>query len=190
MTGNGYMKIPSDANKGRVSFVSLLLFQWMNNVFKIGNERILEESDLLPLSKENTARSVTELLQTNWNKEKAKCEENGKRPKLWHSVIKILSTKDAMIMAFTFGLYSISRLLKPLFLGYLISSLMLEEPQKNYLLYFCALAMCVNTLIGNLGLHQACYASEVLGIKMSSALKGLIYHKVSTNRLYARQRMS
>ena len=165
------------------SFVSLLFFQWMNNVFKTGSQRPLEENDLLPLSEENLTSSLTERLHKKWRKENTKCKGKGKRPKLWKSVIKMLSVKDGMIIVFTGLLRTICGLLQPLFLGYLISGLTSAEPQHNYLLYGYALAMGIITLISGLSMHQADYRCELLGIRISSALKGLIYLKVSTNKI-------
>ena len=182
MARNGYKKIPSDDDVKKVSFVSVLFFQWMNSIFKTGNKQALEKSDFLPLSKENTTCSVTEQLQTNWKKEKAKCKGNAKKPKLWKSVANMLSAQDAMIIIFLCALYSLARLIQPLFLGYLVTALMSAEAQKSYLLYGCAFAMCINTWIGNLCLQHLCYKCEVLAIRISSALKGLIYFKVSKTK--------
>ena len=179
MASNGYRKISSDDDVKKVSFVSVLFFQWMNSIFKIGNKRALEESDFLPLSKENTTCSVTEQLLTNWKKEKAKCKENEKKPKLWKSVAKMLSAQEAMTIVFLGSLSSLSRLIRPLFLGYLVSALMSAKPQKTYLLYGCAFAMSITTLISKLGMQHLCYKCEVLAIRISSALNGLIYLKVS-----------
>ena len=150
-----------------VSFVSLLLFQWMNSIFKIGSERPLDENDFLPLSKENSASFLTDQLQQNWNKEKTKCNRNRKRPKLWKSIIKLMSVKDVMIIVFTSALKSISRLLQPLLLGYLISILMSAEPQKDNLLYGCTLALFTNAFIRappssctNMNIDVSCWVSE------------------------------
>ena len=73
-----------------------------------------------------------------------------------------------------------SHLLFPLFLGYLVSKLISTEAENTYQLYACALAMCLNGLIGGLGMHQQDYRYEILGIKIASALRGLAYHKVGT----------
>ena len=73
-----------------------------------------------------------------------------------------------------------SHLLFPLFLRYLVSKLMSTEAENTYQLYACALAMCLNGLIGGLGMHQQDYRCEILGIKIASALRGLAYHKVGT----------
>ena len=184
MGRNGYKKISTEGDIENVSFVSLLFFQWLNSVFKTGSERPLEENDLLPLSEENVTSSLTERLHTKWKKENTKREEKGKRPKLWKSVIKMLSVKDGMIIFFTGALYTMCSLLLPLFLGYLISALTSAEPaQQHYLLYGCAVAMGVNSLIGTLSTHQFSYRCELLSIRISSALKGLIYLKVSINKI-------
>ena len=185
MARNGYNKISPSEDKERVSFVSLLFFQWMNGIFKTGSERPLDENDFLPLSKENSASFLTDQLQANWNKEKTKCNRNQKKPKLWKSVIKLISLKDVMIIVFTNVLYAIFRFLQPLLLGYLISILMSAEPKKDNLLYVCALALCINSVIGTLGMHHRGYTCEMLGIRISCALKGLIYHKVSSNKYHA-----
>lgn len=177
MARNGYKKISTSEDKEIVSFVSLLLFQWMNSIFKIGSERPLDENDFLPLQKEDSASFLTDQLQANWNKEKTKCNRSQNRPKLWKSVIKLISVKDAMIIVLTSILKSVSRLLQPLFLGYLISILMSAEPQKNNLLYGCTVALFANAFIRALSMHQHDYRCELLGIRISCALKGLIYHK-------------
>ena len=183
MARNGYNKIFPSEDKERVSFLSLLFFQWMNSIFKVGSERPLEENDFLPLSKENSASFLTDQLQASWNKEKTKCNRNRKRPKLWRSVIKLISVKDVMIIGFTKALYSISQLLQPLLLGYFISILTSAEPKKDNLLHVCTLALCINSVIGPLSMYHHDYRCELLGIKISCALKGLIYHKVSSNKL-------
>ena len=181
MARGGYKKVSNGDDKEKVGVLSQLLFQWMNVVFRTGSEQTLQESDFLPLSKENSAWSLTEKLQTNWNKEIARCTANGKRSKLWKSVIKMLSAKEAMIIIFTSALETLCQFPQPLLLGYLVSTLMSAEPQRNPLLYGCALAMGLNALIGCLANHQLEYRCEMLGIRISSALKGLVYHKVSTD---------
>ena len=95
--------------------------------------------------------------------------------------MKLISVKDAIIIVFTNSLRSISVVLQPLLLGYLISILMSSEPQKDNPLYDCALALSINSVIGPLCMHQYDYRCELLGIRISCALKGLIYSKVSTN---------
>ena len=180
MERSGYKKICSeDSEEKNVSFLSFLFFQWMNNVINTGSERVLEQDDFLPLSKENSTSSVTEKLQTKWNDEKAKCERSGKRPKFWKSVVKMKSVKDFSTIMFTGIVDSCCRIFQPLFLGYLISSLMsATETRNDVLLYGCALAMGVNALIKSLSNGHFCFRKELLGIRLTSAIKGIIYLKV------------
>jgi len=153
MARKGYKKISTNEDKEIVSFVSLLLFSWMNSIFKIGSERPLDENDLLSLSKENSTSFLTDQLQQNWNKEKTKCNRNQTTPILWKCVIKMIPIKDAMVIVFTSAVESISCLLQPLLLGYLISILISAEPQKDNLLYACTLALCINVVMRALSMH-------------------------------------
>ena len=173
------MKISGDKDE-KVSFVSSLFFRWMNEVLKKGSQRPLDQNDFLPLSDENSGRFVTDKLRKSWESEKHHCKMNGKRPKLWKSVFYMLSAKDVIIILMGNILCTTSRLLFPLFLGYLVSKLMSTEAENTYRLYACALAMCLNGLIGGLGMHQDSYRCEILGIKIGSALRGLVYQKVGT----------
>ena len=187
MAKNTYEKVSSGEKQKTVSFLSLLFFQWMNSVFKIGSKRPLEQNDFLPLPKGNISSSLIKQLLANWNNETAKCKVNGRRPKLWKSVIKMLSFKETMFIIFASALYSLSRIIQPLFLGYLTSTLMSTlvstEPQTNYLLYACAVAMGVNALIGCLSMHHVNFRCELLSNRLSSSLKGLVYLKVSVSVL-------
>ena len=186
MARKRYKMISTDDDKAKPGFICLLFFRWMNTVFKTGSERALEQDDFLHLSKQNSTRLLTEQLQASWNKEKTKGKANGKKPKLWKSIVKLVSAKDAMLMSVTIVLRTISRLLHPLFLGYLTATLMAAESQQNYLLYGCALAMCLNAFIGSIGVHHFDYRCEVMAIRISSALKGLIYLKVSQSKTFTR----
>ena len=56
------------------------------------------------------------------------------------------------------------------------------EQQENSLLYGCALAvaMGINALVGCFAMHQFSYQCELQGIRINSAIKGLVYRKVSS----------
>ena len=152
----------------------------MDNIFKIGSTGTIKESDFAPLSRENSTASYSKRLQTQWEKERAKSKGNGKRAKLWKSVITMISSNEALIMVLTRALYGLWRLLKPLLLGYLLSSLMEPDPHKNPLSYGCVIIMGLGALIGTISMRHFSYRSDVLGIGVSSALKALTYRKVNS----------
>ena len=110
MTRDGYQKITTGENTKKYGFISLLLFQWMDNIFKTGSTGTIEESDFAPLLRENSTASYSKRLQTQWEKERAKSKGNGKRPKLWKSVITMISINEALIMVLPRALYGLWRL--------------------------------------------------------------------------------
>ena len=132
----GYQKLSIDGDSERIGYVSFLLFQWMNNIFEKGSKGRIDESDFEPLSRENTTEVFTNRLQTCWNEERAIKKGSEQRPQLWKSVIKMISLKDAMIIVLLYLASLLWRLSRPLFLGYLISSLMETEPQFSFV-WFC-----------------------------------------------------
>ena len=182
MTRHGYDKIPQEDEKAlqKVCFLSYVLFQWMSSVFKRGKHRALQQSDFLPLSKENRSSFVTENLQENRRKEERKCHETPReQPKLWKSVIRTISFREVMILIWMGIFRSFLRIPQPLLLGYLISSLMSTEPRQKMFLYGCALALGFSALMELLSSQTLMYRCELLGITLSSALNGLLY-KVDT----------
>ena len=184
MAPNGYRKISSTNNSAeKVGFVSFLLFQWMNDVMKTGSKRTLEEGDFVPLSNENTSQSATELLGKKWKEEIANSIRKKKTPKLWKSVLKMISYREAVFVVCCDVLFAIGSLLSPLLIGHLIFMLMSHE--THHILHGCVLAtaMTVTTLVGTLGMQHSGYAAEIMGIRLSNAVKGLVYSKVSTIRV-------
>ena len=184
MAPNGYRKISSTNNSAeKVGFVSFLLFQWMNDVMKTGSKRTLEEGDFVPLSNENTSQSATELLGKKWKEEIANSIRKKKTPKLWKSVLKMISYREAVFVVCCDVLFAIGSLLSPLLIGHLIFMLMSHE--THHILHGCVLAtaMTVTTLVGTLGMQHSGYAAEIMGIRLSNAVKGLVYSKVSTRRV-------
>ena len=179
MAKTSYQRVTNTTQTENVSFLSTLLFRWMNDVLKSGNERAIDETDFLSLNEECTACFLTEQLQSKWTDETANSRRHDKQPKLWKSVLKMLTTREAMILFVTATVLLFCRVLQPLLLGYLVKSLMMAELQHHFLLYGCALALGINELIGSLCWHQFDYRCEVFGIRISSAVKGLVYVKVT-----------
>ena len=179
MAKTSYQRVTNTTQTENVSFLSTLLFRWMNDVLKSGNERAIDETDFLSLNEECTACFLTEQLQSKWTDETANSRRHDKQPKLWKSVLKMLTTREAMILFVTATVLLFCRVLQPLLLGYLVKSLMTAELQHHFRLYGCALALGINELIGSLCWHQFDYRCEVFGIRISSAVKGLVYVKVT-----------
>ena len=156
--------------------LSLLTFYWMNGIFKIGNKRPLNQSDFLPLHDDDRTRDLTEQLQKEWNNHVQECNSTaGKQPKLWKCVLRTISWKEILFLMTFWFIESICRVSQPLVLGLLLRLLSSTEMNRT-LTYTCCL------LLASVGLSTACayysaYKFELLGMRLSSALKGIIYLK-------------
>ena len=75
----GYRRISGD-DDNKVSFASSLIFRWMNEVFKKGSQKPLDQNDFLPLSDENSGRSVTDKLRKSWEARNIIARWMGKGP--------------------------------------------------------------------------------------------------------------
>ena len=181
MESQEYKKLSTDeVEESRESFLSLLFFHQMSDVFKTGNKRNLDEKDFLPLLEEHTSFSTTKKLQKKWNSEITKSQESGRRPRLWRSIIKTITFREVATIIFAEALNFINRMIQPLLLAYLISALTSDDHHYTLMTYGVAIAMGISPLIGSFGLHHRAYCSELFGIKVSSTLKGLVYIKVTT----------
>ena len=159
------------------SFLSLLSFWWMNNVFKIGSKRPLKQSDFLPLHEGDRTRDLTERLQKEWNNHVQECSmTKGKQPKLWKCVLRTISYKEILFLISFWLLESVCRVSQPLVLGYLLR--LISCPQRNRTI---ANGFCLLLSLSGLSTaltHYSAYRFELLGMRLSSAIKGIIYLKV------------
>ncbi|XP_078362204.1 ATP-binding cassette sub-family C member 4-like [Oculina patagonica] len=186
MTKKGYRKVPVEdtVNQHKLhhplttaNFLSIFAFWWMNNVFRKGTKEPLDQSDFLPLHQEERTRDLTERLQKQWNSDLQKCNEEGTEPKLWKSVIKIISFKEFCLCLSLLLLESVGRIMQPLLIGILVYLLRVRNADPVYL-YLCAGLMTFNGLTYILSNYSG-FILELLGMKLRSALQGLIFQKIT-----------
>lgn len=183
-----YEKISQDDKKTRKadntqSIFSLLTFSWISGVFKIGSKRPLKESDFLDLPEEDRTNQFTEELQEKWNEELERSRHKGREPRLWKAVLKLVSSSNIFFIVLTRLVDSIGRFSQPFLLGYFLSVLMRPDESHYYLLYGCPALIMVAVIVRSLAMHQFDYRSLYLGMQLRSALKGIVYLKVSSARL-------
>ena len=181
MVNLDYRKVPDGEKtdpKKEAGFFSLLTFWWMNGVFQTGAQRPLEESDFLPLQKEDETQRLTEKIQKLWNLEKNKCAESGNQPRLWKCVLMAVSLRQLALILFTSLMDSTCRVLQPLLLGFLVSELISVHSDRSFM-FICAAAMFVNAVIKSLSMYQCVYLSVAIGMRLMAAVKGVVYLKVS-----------
>ena len=167
--------------RSSTSFCSLLTFEWMNSIFKTGSKRPLNQSDFLPLHENDRTRDLTEQLQKEWNDQVEECNNEatgGKKPKLWKCILRMLPWREIVLLMNFWLMESLFRISQPLVLGLLIHLLSSTEKPDHALVYI----FCFLLAMGGLSTactHYSAYRFELLGMRLSSALKGIIYLKVS-----------
>ena len=180
---NGYFKLPPEEtsvplNRQKTSVWHLLFFLWMNDIFKTGGSRPLEQFDLLPIKEQNKTRILTENLKKIWHEEKKACFDRGKTPRLWRCVAKMLPAKEVLLMIL-FGMVAmIGGLLRCLLLGVILSNLTSSDGDKT-VMYICAVLIGVVSMVERTSTHTRSWMSESAGARIACALKGIIYSKVS-----------
>lgn len=186
MTNKRYETIATDDDDNReesshplssANFLSHLTFWWMNDIFKIGSKRPLNQSDFLPLHEKDRTRDLTERLQTIWNDHVQECNINGKRqPKLWKCVYKTISFRDILLPMCFWLTEMVFRVSQPLVLGFLLLLLSSNEIHRS-LAYACCVVLTLSGL-STACTHYSAYMCDLLGMRLSSAIKGIIYIKV------------
>ena len=186
MSKNCYEKISADENDDTdqpshpvksANFLSLLTFWWMNSVFKTGSKRPLNQSDFLPLHEKDRTRDLTERLQKEWNKQVQECNRTkAKQPKLWKCVLRTLSCREISFILILWSIECTSRVCFPLVLGLLLR--LLSSPEMDRPLVYACCFLLGSSGLTALSQHFAVFRAELLGMRLSSAIKGIIYLKV------------
>ena len=185
MGHTNYEEISQDAGRetrkshNTRNIFSLLTFSWISGVLKAGSRRPLQQSDFLDLPEQDETKHLTVKLQKGWKHEVERSRKNGCEPRLWKIVVKLLSPHDIFFAIFTGLVDSVSRFTQPLLLGYFLSLLMHPDDSHRYLLYGCAGIMMATVTVRSLAMHQYDYNSLYLGMRLRSALKGIVYIKVN-----------
>ena len=191
MSKNGYETLATDEDDDTdqpshptrsANFLSLLTFWWINSIFKIGRKRPLNQSDFLLLHEKDRTRDLTERLQEIWNNHVQECNISGtKQPKLWKCVYKMISFRDILLPMCFWLTECVFRVSQPLVLGFLLHLLSSVEVNRS-LAYACCVILTLSGL-STACTHYSAYTCDILGMRLSSAIKGIIYLKVYIARL-------
>ncbi len=193
MSRKSYKKLASDEDDNddddkenchpatTANFLSIVTFWWMNGLFKTGSQRPLKQSDFLPLHHKDRTRELTERLWKTWNNHVQECNKSeGRQPKLWKCVSKTVSWQEHFFPFCGLLVDSSCRVIQPLLLG-LIIHFLTSNDNRSLIIYTSAILL-VLCCIPELYTHCIAYKYDIIGMRLSSALKGIIYLKVG-NRL-------
>ena len=158
------------------NFFSIVTFWWMNDLFKTGSQRPLKQSDFLPLHHKDNTRGLTEKLWKTWNNHVQECNKTeGRQPKLWKCVLKTINWQEYIVPWLLVFVEAICLVIQPLLLG--ITLHLLTSGENRKLTYSCA-TLFVLCFLHAPSSHIVSYKFEMLGMRLISALRGIIYLKV------------
>lgn len=167
--------------KEKASLFSLLTFSWLNDLLKRGNQRALENDDLPPLLEEDNNQALTENLERewSWNCKAAHTTETWIRTaKLWRALCNLVPTSEKALVLTLASTHIVLRLLQPLFLIGLLAELIKESSVKGRWIYLYASGVCLSTWLIAISKCHCDYRSSMIGMRIRSALLGVIYKKV------------
>jgi len=167
--------------KENASLCSLLTFSWLNDLLKRGSQRALENDDLPPLLEEDKSQALTKNLENEWSRN-CKPEHTAKTwirtAKLWHALWNLVPISEKALVLTLASTHIVLRLLQPLFLIALLAALMKESSADRGWIYLNASGVCLSTWLIAISKCHCDYRSTMVGMRVRSALLGVIYKKV------------
>ncbi|KAE8553094.1 hypothetical protein EYB25_004473 [Talaromyces marneffei] len=153
---------------------SVLTFSWMTPMMKYGYKHFLTQDDMWNLRERDTTKTTSSLLEDSWGIELEK-----KSPSLWIALFRAFGgpyMRGAIIKCGS----DILAFVQPQLLRYLISfvdSYRTDQPQPVARGVAIALAMFAVSVCQTACLHQYFQRAFETGMRVKSALTGLIYSK-------------
>lgn len=170
--------------KENASLFSLLTFSWVNDLLKRGTQRALENDDLPPLLEEDKNQALTKKLENEWSRY-CKPEHTAKTwiktAKLWCALWNLVPNSEKAFVFILASTHIVLRLFQPLFLIGLLAELMKDTSINVRWIYLSACGVCLSTWLIAISKCHCDYRSSMIGMRVRSALLGLIYKKVVLN---------
>ena len=167
--------------KETASFFSLLTFSWLNYLLKLGNLRPLESDDLPALLEEDQSQTLTKSLEKEWSRNCKPANTSIKWIKtanLWLALLNLVPASEKAFVLILASTHIVLRLLQPLFLVGLLAELMKEPSVDHTWIYLYATGVCLSTWIIAISKCHCDYRATMMGMRMRSALLGVIYKRV------------
>ena len=185
-----YQKLESNETaenpREAASFFSILFFRWMNGIIELGKKSSLTIENFYPLSPEDEPEILTDKLDEAWNRELNEHRahaldddagaKDAARPRLWRALLRFISKSDCALVLLLAGLRSICLLVIPVLLYFLLLDVTDERGRLGP--YIWASCICVCAGIVALSLSHFQFRATLLGMRVRTAVTGLLYKKV------------
>ena len=189
MTTFLYKKLGSEESKAsssldKQSLFSIIFFRWVNGVIENCKRSPLTIDDLCPLSTVDEPEVVTKKLEEAWNQElcgQPKCV----KPRLWKAIARFLSKRECFIVMLLAFMRSTCLLLICVLLYFLLREITEEAEEVQNVAIFCVSSICVCAGVISLSVSHFQFRGSRLGMKVRTAITGLLYKKVRSSSIKA-----
>lgn len=166
------------------NWLSCVTLYWMNTVLRQGSQRPLEKDDIFPVRTQDSMEHLVDKLETLWEQEVTKSRLAGCKPRLWKAFCRMFSWKAYTGMIILKLLRSLSTAFLPLLLWFFLSDLEKESQQGYSASSFVLVAgMILLAFIKGMAKNHLSGLSEIWGVRLKVASIGLIYKKVSVDKV-------
>ena len=97
---------------------------------------------------------------------------------LWRALWNLIPASEKVLVLGLALIHMVLRLLQPLFLIGLLAELMKESSGDRIRIYLSATGVCLSTWLIAISKCHCDYRSSMIGMRVRSALQGVIYKKV------------
>jgi len=174
-----YRHLESNANDQKLftqtNFLSRLTFWWMNGIFRIGNERQIENEDLFSLPHSDLSESMTNRLR-KIGTDQSRTGTHSRR--LFWDLVRMLPVEEYLLIIIL-GLFSIiCNICQPFCLGMSLSILLGLPGSNGDYLFVYATALSTSAFLQSFVMHHFVFRCRLIAMKWRTATMGLMFQKV------------
>ena len=164
----------------KAGFLSLLTFSWINDILKLGSKQPLEEKHLFPVDTSNQAERLVADLEREWLAEERVSEQNRTKPRLWRAMMRVISYREYITVAFLRCFYGITLNVLPLFIWFFLKSISTaSDVSYKTTLPFVVCIQCLVAAVRSACEAQALFRVEMIAVRLKVAMIGLVYKQAS-----------
>lgn len=156
----------------------LITFSWLNDILKLGSKQPLDESMLFPARTSNKAESLVTELEREWLAEQRATAHQGTEPRLWRAMMRTISHRDYISLAFLRLCYTLTFHALPLLIWYFLRSISTGSRISYKKSLPFVIGISVVTIMRTVVVGLALFKMDVLVIRLKVAMMGLVYKKV------------
>ena len=173
----------NDANrisnpKENANILSILLFWWMNKILNLGSKRTLQSEDLLPLLEGDKAEILVETVVTEWKEQIQLARREGRHPKLWKAIMRVIPPKGYVTLVVLRLLSSASYIGLLLLIWFFLRSLSDSSATDTLTSSLYIVGIGAVSLVRGLSVHHSDHFCELWGMRLKVSVIGIVYRKV------------